>query len=672
MSGTAAAPGPPPVPGSGRVAVWGDGLVARALHTALGATGRLYPPDRHLAGHSRGDPHPDTLLVVTDAGFVPSALLRVNRWVRRHRATALPVHSTWDGTTIGPWLRPEEPGCYQCLATRMRMARAGGPGAEADLWQRFADGRLAVPEPVLPAPLLATVAALVADECARLRADRSPRTRHAVLRVRPDARAVDRHRFLPDPACEVCGGVPPDSPDLAVVTLRPRPARDADSCRGATPHRRALVERFVDPRTGVIHSVRVDHRGATVNAAAVIHPACAPVPGGVADGGGRTLDRDSSVAVAILEALERYAGITADLSKRTVVTASYRELPAPAAIDPRTLGLPPAEQVAASDEYTAYHPDLPITWVWGWSFRRARPVLVPECVGYYYRRPGPLIAYECSSGCALGSCLEEAILHGLFEVAERDGFLLTWYARLPVPRIDWRTVRDPVTRLLAARLEATTGHRLHLLNITMPEGVPAVAAMVVDEEDRPGHTKAFFGGGAHLAPERAIRSAVGEVALADGRSPLSAADAERARAMLADADLVTELAHHAWRYSLPEAWPRLAFLAAGPVVAAEQAFPPGAGRTPSGDLAEDLRYAVGRYLRSGLDVLVVDQTIPEQRAAGVACAKVVIPGTLPMTFGHRNRRTAGIPRLRTVPARLGYRRGRLPESAINPDPHPFP
>jgi ribosomal protein S12 methylthiotransferase accessory factor len=108
------------------------------------------------------------------------------------------------------------------------------------------------------------------------------------------------------------------------------------------------------------------------------------------------------------------------------------------------------------------------------------------------------------------------------------------------------------------------------------------------------------------------------------------------------------------------------------VVSLAEAFPPEHRYPPAADLAEDLRYAVDRYLGSGLDVIVVDQTIPEHRAAGLACAKVVIPGTLPMTFGHRHRRAAGIPRLHTTPVTLGYRTGPLPVTEVNPYPHPFP
>jgi ribosomal protein S12 methylthiotransferase accessory factor len=74
----------------------------------------------------------------------------------------------------------------------------------------------------------------------------------------------------------------------------------------------------------------------------------------------------------------------------------------------------------------------------------------------------------------------------------------------------------------------------------------------------------------------------------------------------------------------------------------------------------------------GLDVLVVDQTAPEHRAGGFACVKVLVPGALPMTFGHDLRRHHGIPRLAEVPRRLGYRDRPLPPEEVNPYPHPFP
>jgi ribosomal protein S12 methylthiotransferase accessory factor len=67
----------------------------------------------------------------------------------------------------------------------------------------------------------------------------------------------------------------------------------------------------------------------------------------------------------------------------------------------------------------------------------------------------------------------------------------------------------------------------------------------------------------------------------------------------------------------------------------------------------------------------VNQTTPEHRTAGLACARVLIPGTLPITFGHQNRRLHGLPRLYHVPRRLGRVNRPLEPDDIRQDPHPF-
>jgi ribosomal protein S12 methylthiotransferase accessory factor len=178
--------------------------------------------------------------------------------------------------------------------------------------------------------------------------------------------------------------------------------------------------------------------------------------------------------------------------------------------------------------------------------------------------------------------------------------------------------------------------------------------------------------GAHLDPERALRG--GLVELGGSHRYLTdmiQRDRQRAEALAADPDLVVELEDHALVYATAASWPRLDFLfQRDDVRSVAEAFPVADRYVPADDLLVDLRHLVGRYLDAGLDVVVVEQTTAEHRAADLRCVKVIIPGTLPMSFGHRNRRT-DLPRLRTAPVRLGYRATPLPEHDINPDPHPF-
>jgi len=82
-----------------------------------------------------------------------------------------------------------------------------------------------------------------------------------------------------------------------------------------------------------------------------------------------------------------------------------------------------------------YTPDLQLNWVYGWSQTDERAIAVPEHVAYWDAPRGARVVYECSNGCGLGNSLQEAALYGLFEVAERDAFLMAWYARTPLPRV---------------------------------------------------------------------------------------------------------------------------------------------------------------------------------------------------------------------------------------------
>jgi ribosomal protein S12 methylthiotransferase accessory factor len=90
------------------------------------------------------------------------------------------------------------------------------------------------------------------------------------------------------------------------------------------------------------------------------------------------------------------------------------------------------------------------------------------------------------------------------------------------------------------------------------------------------------------------------------------------------------------------------------------------------DLTEDLKDILQQFRKLDLDVIVVDLTSPEIMRNGLFCVKVLIPGLLPMTFGHNFTRLAGLERVLRVPMELGYVKKPLTMEQLNPFPHPFP
>lgn len=670
-------PGPAPAC-TRRVIIAGHGLLADSIIESLAAIGGLDVTvracGRALPG-DLGEPGDLGALITASDGWDRRDADRIQAHCAARRRPWLPVRTELGRVVIGPLDDPAEAGCARCADLRRRVADRYSAARDAlpGKYPRLADQ----PSPWLTTAAARTVAALVTDEITAL-GFRPGRTRRALLYVALDTLAVSTHPFLADPLCPACGTLPDDSKETARITLRARPVPGFRTYRilplGAADASRLLAT-YVDKEIGLIQNVQRLASGGMAVAAAVMRTRYrdhAEV------GWGRTSRYRRSELVAVLEALERYAGMTPG-GRRTVVRARFAEVRG-TAIDPRALGLYPGERYRQPGfAFEPFDPERPCSWVWGYSFGRQEPILVPQGYAYYSTHladpDDPLFAFEISNGCALGSCLEEAILYGLLELAERDAFLMTWYARLPASRIDLRSARDCSIPLLAHAIEAETGYQVLVYDTTMEYGIPSVWAMAICPAGQRLPALACAAG-AHLDTEQAAARALSELGpiLSDliERYPDLAS---RGAAMADDPDLVVTMDDHSVLYASHEARTRLEFLATpGPSRSfAELALIHGLiGAYQNADLTADLTEMMTRLRGQGLDVIVVDQTTAEQRAGGFRCVKTIVPGLLPMTFGHQNRRTHGLPRLLEVPKLLGYRDRALSPGEINPHPHPFP
>ena len=347
--------------------------------------------------------------------------------------------------------------------------------------------------------------------------------------------------------------------------------------------------------------------------------------------------------------MSRNAGLFGGRTHATCI-APYADLAD--AIDPRTFGLHPAHLYARPDfPFSPFDAARPITWAAALDATERRRVWIPRCFAYYAPTDEPALAFETSNGCATGSSLAEAALHGIFELAERDAFLWHWYARASPPRID-DLLKEPGIAVLAARIRFFTGADLHLVDTTRDYGIPSVAAIATrDGSDGPA-TSLAAGAGADLASATgaALQELGGHlIRLISVFDDSGSSDA--ARRAFDDPDAVLTMDHHGTVNALPEARPRFAALLAGPA-SSGLARPSlsDAGDSPEALLATLIRRLAGH----GLRVIVVDQTTTALRRFGLHAAKVVVPGWIPMTFGHIFRRTAiaslaGIPDADLVP-----------------------
>ncbi|MFR9795080.1 YcaO-like family protein [Streptomyces sp. MS06] len=461
--------------------------------------------------------------------------------------------------------------------------------------------------------------------------------------------AVRRHRLRRTYRCPVCAapGAPRDPlrPPPA-PRLRPRPTAAAVPTRAGAPFgmdadrmREALADSRFGPAVRVSRDAHVPFAMSEVR-----------LLGGSPAGHGRARTYGEAEAVAYLEAYERMAGYPH--GTRPVTGRSLAEL-GERALDPARLGGYTEAQLAHPlSRVRPWDAGTPMDWVWAHRMRDGRPLLVPADAGFYQyryppREPGDRRlnhVLESSSGCALGSSYEEAALHSLLELAERDAFLLAWHRRRPLPEIDPDTVRDPQSRLLL-RMARARGFEIRLLVATADIAVPVVWALAL----RPDRAlpAAFSTAGGSPDPEAAVRAALWE--LAQLTETGLTWDPAAIEPMVGDRSRVDDLMDHPRRNADPRLLPRVTEVLGGPLLPLADAFPDWPGvyaRAARGDVTRGLGFVAELYADAGLtDVLLVDQTTPEHADAGLAVVKAVVPGIVPMCFGQVHQRFTGLPRL---------------------------
>ena len=513
---------------------------------------------------------------------------------------------------------------------------------------------------------LSQMATLIGNEVQRVLQGESSNLEEKVFITNLRTLSNSSHFFLPDPSCPMCSSLPNDTSELAQIRLESSPKINGGSyrCRSMDELKTVLVKDYLDHRTGLMNGkmqdVRLPFADVLVNM---------PLFGGDEGVAGRSNSYEMSELTAILEGLERYCGIK-PRGKRTVVHDSYHHLENKA-LNPTSVGVHESEQYEKPHfPFKQFNPDAPMDWVWGYSFLQERPILIPELLAYYSLGCGEGFVYETSNGCALGGSLEEAIFHAIMEVVERDSFLLTWYAKLSLPRLDLRSANDKELQLMVDRIREVAGYDLYFYNSTMEHGIPSVWAVAKNRRSK--GVNLICAAGANPDPVRAVKSTIYELAGMMFRDDEKLEkNRQKYERMLRDPFAVRTMEDHGMLYGLREAEERLNFLLNDhrPLRTFAEEFKQPPSNT---DLKDDLQDILQKFRRLNLEVIVVDQTTPITKRNGLFCVKVLIPGMLPMTFGHHLTRVKGLERVLTVPMQLGFAKKPLTYEQLNPYPHPFP
>lgn len=296
---------------------------------------------------------------------------------------------------------------------------------------------------------------------------------------------------------------------------------------------------------------------------------------------------------ALMESLETW---TAENLALSTVRASAKKLGA-RAVDVRELARPRGR----------LDRDASWRWVEGVDLVTDAPILVPEqAVTLDTTFTTPPVFDISSNGLASGNTVNEAVVHALCEVLERDAEA-AWRRAGSDRRIVLDTIPDPVCRDLIDRVTAT-GARVFLWDLG---GVIPVCGCAIMEDPREPAWRTlgmYQGFGAHVRPELAIARAITEAAqtrltyIVGARDDFFPFDYERST----DPELLVEI------------WDRLTAPCDEPATFEDL------GGVETNTVAEDFDALMDITVASGAEqIIAVDLTHPK---LGVPVVKVIVPG----------------------------------------------
>ncbi len=569
------------------------------------------------------------------------------------------------GTVIwlGPLFYPSKTGCWECLAQRLRCNRP----VEGYLVRRTgAVMPLTSPLPQMPA-VLQTAWGMAATEILKWIVQGRENKRLEGTLVTHDTLTLEtqRHTLTRRPQCPSCGLVRDSrvNPLPLILGSRKKTFTADGGHRCSSPE--ATLKKYqhhISPITGIVRELQklpysldgLQHTYAAKHHFISMFDDLNMLTqniGGRSGGKGRT-ETQARVS-AFGEAIERYSGVFQGDEIR--IKGSYQHL-AESAIHPNSCMNFSQAQYANRQQWNAscqsFFQSVPepfderreIEWTPVWSLTQQQFKYLPTAYCYFgYPKPSKPDCWADTNGCAAGNTLEEAILQGFMELAERDSVALWWYNQIKRPQVNLDSFGDPYFSALQ-RSYQSINRELWVLDITSDLNIPTFVAIsrCCDREAE----DILLGFGAHFDPTIALGRALTEI------NQLLPAVLET------NADGTTRYASSAENLALN--WWKTATVKNQPYLTPNRSIIPTVysdySHIWSNDLLDDIQRCQQLVEQRGMEMLVLDQT---QRDIGLKVVKVIVPG-----MRHSWKRL-GPGRLYEIPVQLGWLKEPLSEESLN-------
>ena len=221
--------------------------------------------------------------------------------------------------------------------------------------------------------------------------------------------------------------------------------------------------------------------------------------------GGKGISKDHAKASALMEGFERYSAEKQDSDE--TVTATINEISDMGEyIEPKSLNLPKKLEKVNIES-------MPLEWSIAHDLISDEDYYIPTNAIYHpYTHDNTVesLFKSNTNGLASGNSLEEAILHGMFEVIERDAWSIFELTHKNYSQINLNTIESDVVNDALLKFE-NEGIKIKLIDFTADVKIPTIAASADDTVLKdPGLLT--LGMGTHLNPEVAVLRALTEVA----------------------------------------------------------------------------------------------------------------------------------------------------------------
>ena len=227
--------------------------------------------------------------------------------------------------------------------------------------------------------------------------------------------------------------------------------------------------------------------------------------GAVSIYGGKGISKDHAKASAMMEGFERYSAEMQESDNTTI--ANLDEISKKGNyIDPKSLNL--GQKLEKQDLS-----ELNLEWNLAQDIISGDEYYVPSNAVYHpYTHDNSIdgLFKSNTNGLASGNVLEEAILHGMFEVIERDAWSIFELTHKNYAQIDLDTIESDIINDTVDKFESE-GIKIKLMDFTADIKVPTIAASA-DDTILKDAGLLTLGMGTHLDPEVAILRALTEVA----------------------------------------------------------------------------------------------------------------------------------------------------------------